>query len=252
MRLAALAAAFALCAAPALAQDFHPVDPDNLLVLDTSKGRVIVEMRPDIAPGHVARIKALARKGYYDNDVFYRVVPGFMVQTGEKTVGGDPASGMGTLKAEFSFKPTAPIAPVVLGAGFAGDMAAAADPDGRAWPKFCEGVASTAHYNDPDSGDGQIFLMIGAQNYLDRTFTAWGRVVAGEDLLKTFAPGEPPASPDKLIKARIASDMPESERPKVSVADPSSAAFKAAVAKAKKEKGDYLSVCDITPPVEVK
>ncbi len=249
----AMAAALALVAAPALAQDFHPVDPENLLVLDTSKGRVIIELRPDIAPSHVARIKALVRKGFYDDDAFYRVKPGFVVQTGTKAAGGDGASGLGPIKAEFSFRPAAPIKPLVLGAGFSGDVAAAVDADGTAWPKFCPGMAATAHYDDPNSGDAQIFFLTGPAPSLDRTFTAWGRVVAGQDVLKAMAPGEPPPSPDHLTKAHIASDMPQAERPKVSIADTDGPSFNAAVEQAESANGGYLeNICTVAPPVEVK
>ena len=246
-----LAAAVALLAAPAFAQDFHPVDPDNLLVLDTSKGRVIIELRPDIAPNHVARVKALVRKGFYDDDPFYRVISGFVVQTGTHP-GTDGSSGLGKIKAELSFKPARPIEPLVLGAGFSGDMAAAVGGGGEAWPKFCPGIASLAHWDDPDSGDAQIFFLTGPALSLDRTFTAWGRVVAGQDVLKAMAAGEPPAAPDHLTKAHIASDLPEAARPKVSEADPSSAPFKAAVAAAHKRDGDFFNICDVVVPVEVK
>ncbi|HWE44608.1 MAG TPA: peptidylprolyl isomerase [Caulobacteraceae bacterium] len=247
------AAVLSLAAAPAFADDFHPVDPDNLLVVDTSKGRVIVELRPDIAPNHVARVKALVRKGYFDDDVFYRVQPNFVVQTGTKTVGGDNTSGMGTLKAEFSFHPAAPIKPVVLGAGFSGGMPVAVDADGTAWPKFCPGTASTAHYDDPNSADSQIFFLTGPALSLDRTFTAWGRVVAGQDVLRQMAPGEPPPAPDHLIKAHIASELPEAERPKVLVADPGTPTFQAAIEKAEQTNGGYLdNICLVVPPVEVK
>jgi peptidylprolyl isomerase len=251
MRALVCAAALALFAAPALAQDFHPVDPENLLVIDTSKGRVIVELRPDIAPNHVARIKALVRKGYYDDDAFYRVVPGFVVQTGTKAAGGNPTSGLGPIKAELSFHPSTPIKPLAMGAGFSGDMPAAVDADGTAWPKFCPGTASIGHYDDVNSADAQIFFLTGPANNLDRTFTAWGRVVAGQDVLKAMAPGEPPAAPDRLTKAHIAADMPEADRPKVSIADPSSPTFDAAVEKA--EDAGYLeNICSVVPPVEVK
>ena len=249
-RALALAAALALFAAPAFAQDFHPVDADNMLVLDTSNGRVIIELRPDIAPNHVARVKALVRKGFYDDNPFYRVVPNFVVQTGTRA-GTDGSSGLGKIKAELSFKPATPIQSLLLGSGFSGDMAAAVS-GADAWPKFCPGVASTAHWDDPDTGDAQIFFLTGPANNLERTFTAWGRVVAGQDALKAMAAGEPPASPDHLTKAHIASDLPEAARPKVSIADPSSPTFKAAVEKAITTSGNMFGVCDVVVPVEVK
>ncbi len=258
MRVAAVlsgaVSALALIATTALAagEDYHPVDPQNLWVLDTTKGRVMVELRPDIAPKHVERIRALTRKGFYDDDIFYRVMPHFMAQSGQKTFPADGASGMGTVKAEFSFTPATPVAPIAFGAGYSGDMAVLTTPDGKAIPRFCPGVASFAHYDDADSADAQFFLMTSRYPSLEGKFTAWGRVVAGQDVVTSFAQGFPPAQPDKITKARIAADMPVSERPQVSFADPASKDFQALIKKAKKEGGDGFDVCDVTPPVIVK
>ena len=107
---------------PAAVTGFQPIEAENLLVLDTSKGRVLVELRPDIAPNHVARIRALVRKNYYDADVFSRVLPSYIAQTGENTVGGDPVSCLGTLKAEFGFTPAAPLVPFDAASGFAAQL----------------------------------------------------------------------------------------------------------------------------------
>lgn len=252
MATAFAALTIAAVAAPALAEDYHPVDPENLWVLDTSKGRVIVELRPDIAPLSVARVKALTRKGYFDDDVFYRVIPGFMAQSGAKTVGGESASGMGTVKGEFTFTPTAPVAPISFGAGYFGDMAVLVGPDGKAIPRFCQGVASFAHYDDPNSADSQFFLMTARYPSLEGKFAAWGRIVAGQDAVNAIAPGQPPAAPDKILKARIAADIPVGERPQVSIADPASKDFQTAIKKSQKAGGDSFDVCDVTPPVVVK
>jgi peptidylprolyl isomerase len=252
---ALLMGAFATVAlgAPALADDFHPVDPENLLVLDTTKGQVIIELRPDIAPRHVERIRTLVRKGYYDSDVFYRVIPNFMDQTGEKEVNGASASGLGPMSGEFSFKPQQPVENVALNSGFSGDMAVAVDADGRAWPKFCTGVAGFGHYADqPDTADSQIFFMTVSQVYLDRNYTAWGRVISGQPALNAIAPGEPPPVPDRITKARIAADIPEAQRPKVSEADPSTVTFKAAISEVRDKEGDYFNICDVKPPVQIR
>jgi peptidylprolyl isomerase len=248
----ALWAALALgLATPALADDYRPVDPENLLVLDTSQGRVIVELRPDIAPLAVAHLKTLVRKGWYDGNQFYRVIrPGF-AQTGAKQMGGPYDSGLGAVKGEFSFKPSSPVKEVAGGAGFVGSMAVKVDASGVAWPKFCRGVASTAHYADPNSGDAQIFFVVAPQDQLEHTFTAWGRVLDGQQAIALMHPGEPPPAPDSITKAQIAADIPEAQRPKVSEAPPGTRTFDAAVAAAEKEKGALIDACDVVVPVKV-
>lgn len=248
---AALAAALALFAAPALADDFHPVDPENLLVLDTSQGRVIVEMRPDMAPLTVAHVKALVRKGWYDGDQFYRVYLAAFAQTGAKKMGGPYDSGLGTVKGEFSFTPATPVKDVIPGQGFSGSMAVVPDASGKAWPKFCRGVASLAHYADPDSGDAQIFLIVSQQHALDKTFAAWGRVLSGQSAVNLMHPGEPPPAPDTISRAQIAADMPEAARPKVFEAAPGTPTFDAAIARARDDKGAAFDACDVEIPVRV-
>jgi peptidylprolyl isomerase len=256
MRARVLIAALALLlAAPAAAQtppQLAPVDPENLLVIDTSKGRIIVELRPDIAPGHVARIRKLARKHYYDDNLFYRVIAGAFAQTGEKTIPGDPVSGEGLLKAELAFTPASPPSMVEAKAGFVGDMPVTLDADGKAYVRYCPGMAAMAHYDSPDTGDSQFFLTVTQTPYLERQFTAWGKILVGVDVIKALAPGEPPAAPDKMLKMRIASDIPVAERPKVSIAIPGTAGFDAAMAKGKKDWGAALNVCWVNLPVEVK
>jgi peptidylprolyl isomerase len=240
-----------ILATPALADDFRPVDPENLLVLDTSQGRVLVELRPDIAPLTVAHIKTLVRKGWYDGDQFYRVYLASFAQTGAKKYGGPYDSGLGTVKGEFSFQPASPVKPVAGGAGFSGSMAVVPDASGRAWPKFCRGVTALAHYADPDSGDAQVFFIVSQMHALDRTFAAWGRVLAGQSAINLMHAGEPPPAPDTLAKAQIAADMPEAARPKVFAAAPGTPAFDAAIAKAKADKGAAFDACDVEVPVQV-
>ncbi len=235
----------------AAADDYHAVDPENLLVLDTTQGRVIVELRPDVAPLTVAHVKALVRKGWYDGDQFYRVVLAAFAQTGAKKLGGPYDSGLGTVKGEFSFKPASPVKDLGGGAGFAGSMAVTVDATGAAWPKFCRGTASLAHYADPDSGDAQVFFVISIQRALEHTFAAWGRVLDGQLAINLMHPGEPPPAPDSITKAQIAADMPEAGRPKLFEASPGTPTFDAAIAKAKEDKGAAFDVCDVQIPVRV-
>ena len=149
--------------------------PEDTLIIETTKGPVTVEMRPDLAPNHVARIKELARQGFYDGVVFHRVIDGFMAQTGDPTGTGRGGSGQ-ELRAEFNAEP------------------------------HTRGAVSMARAQSPDSGDSQFFICFGDTTFLDRQYTVWGRVVDGMENVDKLARGEPPAKPDKMISARVAAD----------------------------------------------
>jgi peptidylprolyl isomerase len=150
-------------------------EPDNTLKLETTKGDVVIEMRPDLAPGHVARIKELVREGFYDGIVFHRVIDGFMAQTGCPQGTGTGGSGK-KLKAEFNAEP------------------------------HVRGVVSMARAQSPDSGDSQFFIVFDDATFLDRQYTAWGKVISGMENVDKIKRGEPVRDPDKIIKATIAAD----------------------------------------------
>ena len=150
-------------------------EPDNTLKLETTKGDVVIEMRPDLAPGHVARIKELEREGFYDGIVFHRVIDGFMAQTGCPQGTGTGGSGK-KLKAEFNAEP------------------------------HVRGVVSMARAQSPDSGDSQFFIVFDDATFLDRQYTAWGKVISGMENVDKIKRGEPVRDPDKIIKATIAAD----------------------------------------------
>jgi peptidylprolyl isomerase len=149
--------------------------PEDTLIIDTSKGRVVVAMRPDLAPNHVARIKELARQGFYDTVPFHRVIEGFMAQTGDPTGTGTGGSGK-KLAAEFNAEP------------------------------HTRGAVSMARAQSPDSGDSQFFICFDDATFLDRKYTLWGRVVEGMDNVDKITRGEPPANPDKILSVRVAAD----------------------------------------------
>ena len=149
--------------------------PEDTLVIETTKGRVTVEMRPDLAPKHVARIKELARKGFYDGVVFHRVIDGFMAQTGDPTGSGMGGSGQ-KLKAEFNKEP------------------------------HTRGAVSMARSQSPDSADSQFFIVFDDASFLDNKYTVWGRVIDGMENVDKIARGEPPAKPDKMLTVRVATD----------------------------------------------
>ena len=149
--------------------------PEDTLIIETTKGPVTVEMRTDLAPNHVARIKELARQGFYDGVVFHRVIDGFMAQTGDPTGTGRGGSGQ-KLRAEFNAEP------------------------------HTRGAVSMARAQSPDSGDSQFFICFDDTTFLDRQYTVWGRVVDGMENVDKLARGEPPAKPDKMISVRVAAD----------------------------------------------
>ena len=146
---------------------------ENTLILETTKGRVVIAMRPDLAPGHVARIKELAGSGFYDGVPFHRVIDGFMAQTGDPTGTGMGGSGQ-KLKAEFNAEP------------------------------HVRGICSMARAQDPNSGDSQFFICFDDARFLDKQYTVWGQVVEGMDNVDKIKRGEPVRDPDKIISARMA------------------------------------------------
>lgn len=149
--------------------------PEDLLILTLKDGDVTIALRPDLAPTHVARIKELVREGFYDGIVFHRVIDSFMAQTGDPTGTGMGGSGK-NLSAEFSNEP------------------------------HVRGTCSMARAADPDSADSQFFICFQESSWLDGQYTVWGRVVDGMDHVDAIAKGEPPANPDKIVKAVIAAD----------------------------------------------
>ena len=150
-------------------------DPENTLVLEITHGPVVIEMLPDVAPGHVARIKELAREGFYNGVVFHRVIDGFMAQTGDPTGTGMGGSGK-KLKAEFNTT------------------------------SHQRGIVSMARSQDPNSGDSQFFICFDDASFLDRQYTAWGRVIEGMENVDKIKRGEPVSNPDKIISMRVAAD----------------------------------------------
>jgi peptidylprolyl isomerase len=149
--------------------------PDDTMILDTTQGRVVIAMRPDLAPNHVARIKELVREGFYDGIVFHRVIDGFMAQTGCPHGTGTGGSGQ-KLDDEFNAEP------------------------------HVRGTVSMARAQDPNSGDSQFFICFDDATFLDRQYTAWGNVIEGMDNVDKIKRGEPVQSPDKIVKATIAAD----------------------------------------------
>jgi len=271
MKLASFAAALALSAASAAsaqqASDWRTPDPDNILVIETNKGRIIAEMSPEAAPNHVARVRELAKAHFYDNLTFFRVIDSFMAQTGDPKNDGTGASDKPNVAAEFTFRRGAGYAPQGKSGsteiGFVGALPvysqnsalAAMTVDGKvsAWGAFCPGVLGMARAGDPDSANSQFFFMRQHVASLEKTYTAFGTALTGLDAIRAIKSGEPVAAPqDKMITVRLLSDIPAAQRPSIQVMDTGSAAFKAMVDKKRAEMGGAFGPCDITVPVQVK
>ena len=177
-RRSLLAAAFlaaGLAATPAMAQTAS-ADPENTLHLDLKDGRVVIKLRPDLAPKHVAQIKTLTKQGFYDGIVFHRVIEGFMAQTGDPTGTGTGRSKLPNIPAEFTPTP------------------------------FKRGTLGMARSSMPDSANSQFFICFAPASFLNNQYTVWGEVVSGMEFVDRIKRGEPPANPDKIVKMSLASD----------------------------------------------
>ncbi len=152
-------------------------DPENTLVIETTQGRVVIEMRPDLAPKHVERIKQLAREGFYDGIVFHRVIEGFMAQTGCPQGRGTGGSKYPNLPAEFNAEP------------------------------HVRGTASMARAQNPNSANSQFFICFDDAGFLDKQYTVWGKVIEGMENVDKIKRGEPVANPDKMISMKVAADV---------------------------------------------
>ena len=260
-------------AAPAVAPpkeaDWRTPALDDVVVIDTNKGRIILELIPEVAPGHVARFQELTREGVYDGRTFFRVIDRFMAQTGDPDDTGEGGTKKPNLKAEFTFRrgATTPFgvaaAPAGLEVGFLKSLPVVSqaaswtevtsDKKVSAWGTYCPGVLGEARDEGPDSANSQFFLMRQPYPSLDKRYTAYGRVLVGLDVVRAIKTGEPVAAPqDKMIKVRLLSDIPDAERPKVRVADTASAWFNAEVARKRALRGADFSVCDIDLAVDVR
>ena len=267
-----------LASAPAIAQtapspDWRAVAPENLLVIDTAKGRILVEMDPRVAPQAVARVRTLADQGFYDGLTFHRVLTGFMAQTGDPLGTGAGGSELPDLTGEFQFRRgrDAGFVPVTMTpegqAGLVGSLPVVTQPDAQmmvtadfkagAEALFCPGVAGMARSSSPDSANSQFFLMMDENDSLNGLYTTFGRVVVGLDVVKALKTGPEATdgrvtdSPDSMTRVRTAAALPEGERPAVRVQSPSSAAFQAEVERVRAARGVRFSICDLQPAAEL-
>ena len=151
-------------------------DAENTIIMETSKGTVTIELRPDLAPGHCDRIKELAREGFYDGIIFHRVIDGFMAQVGCPNGTGMGGSDKPNLQAEFNAEP------------------------------HVRGICSMARTNQPHSANSQFFICFDDARFLDNQYTVWGKVTDGMDAIDQLQKGEPPRNPDSIVSMKVAAD----------------------------------------------
>ncbi|MCA1940024.1 MAG: peptidylprolyl isomerase [Caenispirillum bisanense] len=174
-----LSALIGVLFAMTVSQAAQALDPENTLYMELESGRVVIELRPDLAPNHVARIKELVREGFYDGTPFHRVIPGFMAQGGDPTGTGTGGSGQ-KLDAEFSKE------------------------------KHVRGTVSMARAANPNSADSQFFIVFEPASHLDGQYTIWGRVVEGMEHVDAIKKGSGPngmvSYPDRILSLKVAAD----------------------------------------------
>ena len=173
--LVAVLALMFVMAAPVAAQQGQ-ADPQNTIYLDTKDGRITIRLRPDLAPKHVAQIKALTKRGFYDGIVFHRVIEGFMAQTGDPTGTGSGGSDLPDLRAEFNAEP------------------------------HVRGTVSMARTSAPHSANSQFFICFDDATFLDNQYTVWGKVVEGMENVDKIKRGEPVRDPDRIVSMRVMAD----------------------------------------------
>lgn len=249
--------------------NWRAVDPERLFIFETTKGRILVEAFPEVAPKHVTQFTALIRSGDYDGTSFHRVIDDFMAQGGDIFALHGRESGLPDIPGEFTFQRDPAEMPLDAAIGpldstkygylngfpietqpkFFAEMSATGTVE--TYIPHCRGVVSTARTDDPNSANAQFFLMREHSPHLDRKYTAWGRVVEGEDVVLDIKPG-PDAqngavkNPDVLTSAKVAADVPEAERPDVWVMRTDGPVFTAQLA----EVGE-VPVCELTSVLTV-
>ena len=241
-------------------------------MIDTTRGRILVELMPEVAPLHVERIRLLARRGFYDNVPWHRVIDWFMAQTGDPLGNGEGQSPYPDLKGEFTFRrdsamPFAAVAePSGARIGFFRSLPVQTQPDAafaltgdgkvHGWGLYCPGVAGMARDEGNDTANSQFFLMRQAYPALDKRYSIWGMTVSGLDVVRSLRVGDGDngmvtAEPDRMTRVRIAADIAEVERPGVQVLATDSPRFRAMVDQTRTARGADFSVCDISLPVQV-
>lgn len=259
---------------------WRTVDQDRLLYLETDHGLVIIELAPEFAPDHVARMRELIDERFYDFLVFHRVIEGFMAQAGGSRANPGHAADKEPLEAEFTTRripgemPMTEIQDRVVNpglnlmgrAGFWNGFAAGTQPSAQAmismdgavesWLLHCRGAAAMARTNDPNSARSQWYITTGNAEHLNATYTVWGRVRSGMDAVDQIAVGtameDPDFRPDVIRSLRVGSDVPAEEQIEVQVADTDSEAFAAYLETLRDDAGALPDICEIPVPTRIE
>lgn len=261
--------------ARAAADEWRQVRAEDLLILELPGGQVIIELADQFAPGHTENLRQLATHGFYNGLAMYRVIDGFVAQGGDQAGERDTGQGRRTIPAEFT---TTGISAEDFTAlpgpdgyapqtGFSGGFPAAREPKtGKAWMTHCYGAVAMAREQRPDSGGTDFYVVIGpAQRYLDRNTTVFGRVLSGMSAVQQLARGSKAGgvleNPEinRIEQARIASQLPETERPQVHVMRTDSVSFRELIRARShrpedwfRYRPDHVDVCAVGVPVRVQ
>jgi len=244
--------------------EWRKVDPENMLVFETTKGRIIIEMLPAVAPAHVEQFRTIAKSGKFDGTSFHRVIDDFMAQGGDIYALNGEGSGLPNLEGEFTFRRD-PQEMKINPAGTEGDATAGLykgfpiatqsaylaemtkDASIDSWIPHCPGIVSTARTNDPNSANSQFFLMRYQADHLDKQYTAWGRIIDGFEVVRSIKTGPEPSGtpiedPDMLKEAYMATELAEDERPVAYVQRTDTQVWSDKLAAAAQLKSD---ICDV-------
>lgn len=251
-------------------EDWRALDPEETLYITLERGRVVVALSPQLAQGHVAQIKALAREGFYDGLSFYRVIEGFVAQGGDVLEKREVKNAAETLDAEFDEALTKDIRfsrvkdadGYAARVGFIDSLPAGVDAEGaRVWHLHCTGAMAMARGNEKDSAGTEFYIALQPQRYLDRNLTVFGRVVEGMEHLQALRRVAPAQSEDDdlgetILSVRVGADLPEAERANLEILRSGTETFNAYVESRRNRpeeffyhRPDYIDICQLAVPV---
>ncbi|WP_375206746.1 peptidylprolyl isomerase [Hyphococcus sp.] len=249
-------------------EDWRALDPENLLVLQLDRGRVTIALSEQLAQGHVAQMKALARDGFYDGLSFYRVIDGFVAQGGDVFETREVVSAAPSIPAEFEDPLTAEMSltPLKDVDGYASQVGFLdSEPVGvegeTIWKLHCTGAVAMARNNERDSGGTEFYITLQPQRYLDRNLTVFGNVVEGMELVQQLRRVAPPETEEddrgeEIVSMRVAADLPEGERPRLEILRADTQTFADLVESRRNRpeeffyyRPDHVDVCAVNMPV---